>query len=413
MKTTRRNFLRLGGAASGATAFNIAASDLFGARAPGSRISVGLIGLGGRGLVDLDALLGFEDVAVRAVCDANRDKASAARARVDRHTGRRGCVAEVDYRALCGRADIDAVVIATPDHSHAAIGIEAARAGKDIYGEPPFTHTLGEGRLLADEVARRGRVWQTGSWQRSHGLFRAAASVVRSGGIGPLARVEVGLPGGGRGPGGGRPRATQPSALDWEAWLGASGARPFAGVCDYHWRWVSAWGGGSLAEWIGHHGDVALWGAGRAAEGPLRVEGAGQFPSDGIYDTATSFAFSCRYVGGLELTVADGGRSEKGTGVRWIGAGGEWVWVTRGAADASRPELRAEIARACQGEELSSHGPALARHLRDFLACVRTRRETLAPAEAGHRAATLGHLGERAMREGRALRFDPHAESVS
>ena len=164
---------------------------------------MGVVGLGGMGAADLDALLGMDGVTVRCVCDVNRAKAYAARERVDRHYGSRVCVAEADYRAVCERPDLDAVVIATPDHTHAAVGLSAAAGGKDIYGEPPFTHTLREGRELVEAVARGGRVYQAGSWQRSQTTFRHASDVVREGALGRLARVEVGLPGGGRGPSGG------------------------------------------------------------------------------------------------------------------------------------------------------------------------------------------------------------------
>ena len=367
MKTTRRTFFRLGGAAAVSAAFNIVPARVWGSRAPGGKIALGMIGLGGMGKVNLDAFLGLDDVVVRAVCDAAGD-----------------------FREVCERPDIDAVMIATPDHSHARIGIAAAQAGKDIYGETPFTHTLEEGRELLRAVTLNGRVWQTGSWQRSQALFRKAVAAVRGGRLGRIARVEIGLPGGGRGPDLRGACARPPAGLDWKAWLGPAPERAYPGVCDFHWRWVSAWGGGILADWIGHHGDIALWGAGKEAEDPVSVAGRGAYPQDGLYDTATAFRYRCAYRDGLELTVADGGQLEKGVGVRWIGRDGAWVWVTRGALEASGQEI---LAGAEEG------APAAGLH-RDFIDCVRTRRATLAPAETAFRAASLGHLGDRAMRGG-------------
>ena len=391
MKTTRRTFFRLGGAAAGIAAFNIVPARVWGNRAPSAKIVLGMIGLGGMGKANLDAFLGLDDVVVRAVCDVDRDKRASAQARVDRHYGTRGCDTASDFRELCARPDIDAVMIATPDHSHAPIGIAAAQAGKDVYGETPFAHTREEGRELLSAVTLNRRVWQTGSWQRSQAPFRKAVAAVRGGRIGRIARVEIGLPGGGRGPDLRGACARPPEGLDWKAWLGQAPECAYPGVCDFHWRWVSAWGGGILADWIGHHGDIALWGAGKEAEDPVSVAGRGAYPQDGLYDTATAFRYRCAYRDGLELTVADGGQLEKGVGVRWIGRDGAWVWVTRGALEASGPDILA-------GAEDSAPGVSEGLH-RDFIDCVRTRRTTLAPAEPAFRAASLGQLGDRAMRE--------------
>ena len=404
MNITRRGLLQLG---AGAAAFNIVPSRVLGRAAPSNTIVMGMIGLGGMGTANMDAFLAQDDVVVRAVCDVNSGKLPAAKARVDARYGNRACETFTDFRALCGRPDIDAVMVATPDHWHAPIGLFAARHGKDIYGEKPFSHTLAEGRALVDAVTRHGRVWQTGSWQRSQPHFRKAAEAVRAGRIGRVARVEVGLPGGGRGPAASPVPLSPPGELDWKGWLGPAPERAYQGVCDYHWRWVSAWGGGILADWLGHHGDIAQCGLGCDATGPVRVEGRGEYASDALYDTATSFSFRCTYRDGVELTVADGGRLEKGVGVRWIGSGGEWVWVTRGACEASRPAILRDIFGAEEPVAVERGS-----HYRNFIECVRTRQATVAPAEAAHRAASLGHLGQVAMRTGRVIRWNPETETI-
>lgn len=389
MKTTRRKFLSLLGTASGCAALNIAPQRVLGRDAPGGKIVMGMIGVGGMGTVNLEAFLNLNDVIVRAVCDVNRGKMEAAKARVDRHYGNRGCGTVNDYRELCARTDIDAVMIATPDHSHAAIGIAAAQAGKDIYGETPFSHTLEEGRALLRAVTENQCVWQAGSWQRSQSHFRKAVAAVRDGRLGTVARIEVGLPGGGRGPAAHPAPILPPPTLDWKAWQGTAPARAYQGVCDFHWRWVSAWGGGMLADWIGHHGDIALWGAGRNDD-PVSTTGRGLYPRDGIFDTATAFRFRCVYRDGMELVVAEGGRLEKGVGVRWIGRDGAWVWVTRGALQASEPEILTDVDDKVLGTQVG--------HYRNFIDCVKTRQSPLSPAESAHLAASLGHLGETAMR---------------
>jgi len=417
MKTTRRTFLQLGGAAAGAAAFNIVPVCVLGNRAPGNRIAMGMIGLGGMGFANMESFLALGDVTVRAVCDANAQKMQAAKTRVDAHYGNRDCKMFGDFRALCACSDIDAVMIATPNHGHALIGIEAARCGKDIYGERPFSHTLQDGRALVDAVMNAERVWQTGNRQRSQVGFSRAAAWVRNGGLGRLERVEVGMPGGGRGPDVSPVSGSLPEGLDWKAWLGTAPQRAYCGVCDFHWRWVSEWGGGMLMDGIGLYGDIALWGAGRDATGPVRVEGSGLYVVDGPYDTATSFSFRCLYDDGLELAIADGGRMEKGVGVRWIGRDGEWVWVTHGALEASRPEILqavigSEADKLFAVEGNASNQTASLRHYRNFIDCVKSRRTTVAPAEAAHRAATLGHLGQIAMRGGRVIRFDPRTETL-
>jgi predicted dehydrogenase len=351
-------------------AFSIAPAGLFGKTAPGNQVALGIIGLGGMGSENLERFLGMDGVVVRAVCDAHRGKAEAARARADRHYGKRVCAAVGDYREVCARNDIDAVAVAVPNHLHAAVGIAAALSGKDIYGEPPFTRTLDEGRALLAAVAGSRRVWQTGAHLRGDPAVRRAVAAVRGGAVGRVVRVEVGLPGGGGGPAG----------------MSLAPATVYA----HYWRWVSAWGGGMLAEGIGHYGDIALWGAGKDDELPLSVAGHGTYPRDGIFDTATAFRFRCVYRDGVELEVADGGRLEKGVGVRWIGADGAWVWVTRGAQAAGGGTdagwLRAGEAR--PAEDLR----------RMFVEAVKTRGTTLAPAGTAFHAAALGQLGERAMR---------------
>lgn len=366
MKTTRRRFMQFGGAA----AFNLVPSRLSsGRRASAGTVRLGVVGLGGSGRRHLDALLALDDATVCAVCDADPAKAEeAARRAVDARSGRCGCGGYSDYRELCARPDLDAVVVAVPDYLHARIALEAIACGKDVFGETPFARTHAEGLALAAAVARGRRVWQTGNEQRADPRFRRAVAAVCGGALGRVARVEVGLPGGGRGP----LRAA------------ASG-----GVPDHHWRWVRAWGGGALADGIGRYGDTALWGAGIGEE-PVSVSGVGDYPNDGLYDTATSFRFTCVYRDGVEVEVADGGRLEKGVGVRWIGCGGAWIWVTEGALEASDGALLEAV-------RTLPLPPCTDLH-RDFVACVRTRRETMAPAGAARLAAALAQAGERAMR---------------
>ena len=398
---SRRAFLTAG---AGFGLFNIVPSSVLGADAPSGKVTMALIGAGGMGNGNMRSFLAFPDTRFLAVCDVNRTKRERAKEMVDNCYGNRDCTMYRDFRDVCMRDDIDAVIVATPDHWHAVIGIYAANCGKDIYGEKPFSHDLREGRALVRAVERNGRVWQTGSWQRSRGEMQRAVELVKNGRIGKIARVEVGLPSGGRGPAA-TPGAPVPDGLDWDMWVGPAPERPFEGVFDWHWRWVSDWGGGQLMDWIGHHGDIAQWGLGTDLSGPVRFEGSAPDDREGIYDTPKSYKIECEYANGVKMTVANDGNGVK-MGTKWIGENGEWVWVNRGQFDASSRALRGSRIEA--GEiRLKSPG-----HQREFIDCVKSRAATLTPAEIAHRSASIGHLCRAAIAAGRKIAWDPVAERI-
>ena len=403
MNLSRRTFLRGSAAAAAASAFNIVPARVLGQSAPSNRIAMAMIGVGGMGNGNMGSFLGLDDVAVRIVCDVNDKKMAAAKKRVDEKYGTGDCQMIKDFREVCARKDIDAVMIATPDHWHAYIGTFAARHGKDIYGEKPFTHDLLEGRALVNAVAQHGRVWQTGSWQRSSGEMRRAVELVRNGRIGKVVRVDVGLPSGGRGKPA-DPNAQVPEGLDWNLWLGPAPYKPFQGVYDWDWRWVLEWGGGQMMDWIGHHADIAQWGLDRDTSGPVSVEGYAPFEPDGIYDSPKTYRYTCRYADGVEMTVADSSQVQSGT--TWYGENGEWIYVNRGRFDASSPKLRDSKIEA---GELRLRSPG---HQRNFIDCVKARDTTLTPAEVAHRSASIGHLGQIAMLTGRKIAWDPAKEQI-
>lgn len=408
MKTTRRAFLRRGGAvmlAAGA-GFHIVPGRVMGQDAPSRKIVMGMLGVGGMGGGNMGSFLGSAEVVIRAVCDVNAKKAEGAKARVDAHYKNADCAAYRDFREMIARGDLDAVMIATPDHWHATAGIACARAGLDIYGEKPFTHDLREGRALVTALAQHGRVWQTGSWQRSVGNFHKAATLVRNGRIGRVQLVEVGLPGGGGGAKDFTP-CEPPPELDWNLWLGPAPYRPYQGVFDWDWRWVLDWGGGQMMDWIGHHGDIAQWGLGTDLTGPVEFEGRGDFRPRGIFDSAVSYKIRCRYAGGVEMIVADAGQQPKGMGTRWIGEKG-WIWVDRGGIDAEPKSLLTETVGA-EEHRLEFLG----NHHQNFIDSVKSRRTTVTAAEVAHRSASIGHLCQIAMLTGRKIRWNPDTEQIA
>ena len=397
---SRRGFLAAG---AGFGLFNLVPSRVLGATAPSNRVAMAMIGIGWQGGGNMNSFLSCDDVQVLAVCDVNTTKMERAKNTVDNRYGNYDCRMIRDFREVCSRSDIDAVMIATPDHWHAYIGTFAASHGKDIYGEKPFTHDLLEGRALVNAVERNGRIWQTGSWQRSSSEMRRAVELVRNGRIGKIVRVEVGLPSGGRGPAA-NPNAQIPAGLDWDFWLGPAPYRPFQGVYDIQWRWVLDWGGGQLMDWIGHHGDIAQWGLDCDRSGPVSFEGACPDDREGIYDSPKSYRIECEYANGIKMLVADGTYVRGGT--KWIGENGDWVWVDRGRLEASKPEIK--NARLEAGElRLKSPG-----HVRNFLDGIKNRTQAIAPAEVAHRSASIGHLCQIALKTHRKIRWNPETETI-
>ncbi len=400
---SRRQFVAASAALSAAPYF-IPASVLGkdGAVAPSNQIVMGLIGCGGMGKGDMGSLMKFEDCRFVAVCDVDASRRTDAAGIVNQKNNNQDCKAYKDFRELVSRPDLDAVVVATPDHWHALTALAAIRSGKDVYGEKPITHTFEEGRALAGAVAQHKRIWQTGSQQRSSFNFRWGVELVLNGHIGKLRHVEVGLPPGS--PGGVKPVQMPPAELDYDLWCGPSPVLPYIPErVHYHWRWVLQYGGGQLMDWIGHHNDIAHWGMGMDHSGPAQVMGVGQFPPEGdVFNAATHYMIHCAYPNGVTSTISN--RNTMGT--RWIGDSG-WVYVDRGKFEASNPQwTQKEFDRGPIKAYQSEH------HHRNFLDCVKSRRPTICPAETSHRSITPGHLGLVSMLTGRKLKWDPAAEKI-
>ena len=405
---SRRGFLKGVAAAGTAAAFpSIVPATVLGADAPSNKIVMGAIGVGSMGSGDLNGFLGKSEVRAVAVCDVDSNHYTNAKNRVDGKYGNKDCKTYLDFRDLIGRGDLDAVMTALPDHWHAIPSIEAAKAGLDIHGQKPFARSIREGRAICDAVHRYGRVWQTGSQQRSGGQFRRACELVRNGRIGKISHVEVGLP-----TGGSRPPMKEkavPANLDWDMWLGPAPWRPFVdfgnGGVHWNWRWVMDYSGGQLTDWAGHHIDIAHWGLDTEDTGPVEIEGKGNYPDNGLYNAPMTYKFHCKYANGIDMVVAN--NQQLTQGAKWFGDKG-WVHVSRGGLSASDPKILREV---IGPEEIQLYNSR--DHKQNFLDCIKSRKQTIAPAETGHRSISVGLLGEIAMLTGRKLKWNPETEEFA
>ena len=428
-KMDRREFLsRTGGVLAGAAGFPFVAAGSAlgkdGAAAASERIVMAGIGVGSQGfgnMVGLDntlnssgGFLGQDDVQVVAVCDVDAGRRRRAMDTVNSKYGNKDCAEYNDFRELLARDDIDAVMVAAPDHWHALISVAAVKAGKDVYCEKPLAYSVVEGRAVVDAVARYGAVFQVGSQQRSWRDFRFACELVRNGRIGKVSTVRVALPRGDNWTGPLVPSPV-PDGLDYDMWLGPAPWKPYCKWAVHgNFRWMSDYAGGPITDWAGHHCDIAQWGMGTEMTGPVEVEGEGTFLRGGFWDTVVSYHFECRYKEGFTMIVEDAERSPRSRdgiefaqgygGVLFEGEDG-WVRVNRGGLDTYPLSLRRERFRPDEIHLYKSDD-----HKRNFLDCVRSRKATIAPAEVGQRSITIGHIGIIAMKLGRKLAWDSKRE---
>ncbi len=405
----RRNFLKsltLPAVAAGFPAIVPgSALGLDGAVPPSDRVTLASIGVGWMGGSHVDAFLKLEGVQYVALADLDDEHAAGNKAKVDKKYGNSDCKTYRAFEEVLSRKDIDAVSIAVPDHWHGIVAYSAARAGKDIYCEKPLAHNFAEGRAMSDAVTKYKRIFQTGSWQRSTANFRQACELVRNGRIGKVTKVEVGLPGGWTDFAKTKEQdqvTAPPASVDYDRWIGPAQEMPFI-MARFHknWRWNLNTGGGQLMDWVGHHVDIAHWGMGWDATGPVEIEGKGEYPArDAMWNTAGKYWIDYKYSDGTPMVIA-GGYKEIAGGTKWIGSEG-WIFVTRGKLEASNPEWVKPGADTGPMKLTVSNN-----HYQQFIECVKSRQETLTPAHVALRSATPGWLGQISMLTGRKLKWDP------
>jgi predicted dehydrogenase len=411
-KSSRRNFLRnslslVAGTIVLPHIIPSSALGMNGVTPPSDRIVMGSIGVGSQGTSNMKNFLKYKEVQYVALCDLDSGHLEKATAIVNQFYKNTDCRTHKDYREFLEKEKLDAVCISVPDHWHSIAYVAAANKKINIYGEKPLARTIGEGQQIVKAVQKNNIIWQTGSWQRSVSNFHKGAELVFNGRLGKVNRVEVGLPNATKLIGM-PPVKEVPAELDWDFWLGSAPKVPYRGVCHWNWRWILDYSGGQLTDWAGHHIDIAHWGLGLDRTGPIEVSGEGVYPGSGeLYNVPMEYDFNCKYQTGVVIRVANASRLPQGMGVVWYGENG-WIHVDRGdVITASKPELISV--------ELSANKKALYNcedHWGNFLECIRTHKETIAPVDIAHRSISVGLLGEIAMTTKRKIQWDPAKEQI-
>jgi len=410
-KWSRRRFL---GSAAAGVAGAMLLPGIVGckstAKKPGD-IRLGFIGMGQQSMFLLNGFIQIPGVQVLAGCDVYGIKRKRFEKRVTEFYKKAGKEAKVEtyekYQDLLNRKDIDAVVIAVPDHSHAMIAIAACKAGKDVYLEKPMTFTIKEGQELRKTVRETGRILAVGSQQRSDPNFQHAVDLVQKGALGKITNVNayVGAPPIPYN----LPEEPIPADLNWDLWLGSLPMPihfnnqldpPISLEPEQNeqmwgaWRWYKEMGGGFTTDWGAHMFDIAQWGLGMDKSGPVEISPIG--------DGTEYMTF--KYASGTVMT-SEPFNEEKTKGVKFIGENG-WIEVARGYFKASDPKFVAP-------ETAKTEGPYETKipHQVNFIESVRSRKDPAVPVEIGHRSCTVCNLGNIACELKRTIKWNPETET--
>ena len=408
---SRRAFLGEVAGAAGAIAAGmqvVPSGVLAAAGRPGAndRIGIGGIGIGRQGGGLVAELKTKPEARFVAIADANMARAREVAAGL-------GAEAYQDYRRLLERADVDAIVTATPDHWRSLVCIHACQAGRDVYAEKPMTLTIREGRLMVEAVRRYGRVFQTGSQQRSMAANRLGCELVRNGRIGKVRRViahnypspwECALP-----------AQPVPDGLDWDLWCGPNPVVPYhIDLCTPRANpgWISfrPYSGGEMTGWGSHGLDQVQWALGMDESGPVEVWSEGDPFAPPTYAAPESRERGdaiCarpkvffRYPGDIVMELGDGPAG----GAVFVGERGT-ITIDRAVCKSDPPDIAEQPIR--EGELRLARSD---NHMQNWLDCIRSRERPMADVETGHRSATVCHLGNIARWLGRRLVWDPVAE---
>jgi predicted dehydrogenase len=419
-QTTRREFV---GTAAGAGLFTVATSGrVLGAN---ERVRLGLIGAGSRGNQLLDGFFERQDVEFVDVVDVDDRQAAATSERIEKRYGARPKSAR-DYRAMLDRQDVDAVVIATPDHWHAHPTIHAAQAGKDVYVEKPLAHNVIEGRAMVNAARKYKRVVAVGTQQRSSENFQKAVHAVKSGLLGKVFWVQTwnfeNISPVGMGP---AEETEAPAHVDYDRWLGPAPKRPFS-LNRFHllFRWYFDYAGGMMSDWGVHLNDIVLWAVGQ--KGPRTVSATGGIVTtkddrdtpDTLQVVYTfpecTLTYSMRKGNGYKFNGHDYGILFCGTeGTLMLDRSGhqiipDQVVLPYGIrlVKGDREPRKIELAAA----SFKAENDGLPAHLEDFVSCLKSRKLPVCDVEVVHYSTNTTHLGNIAYMTKRTLEWDAENE---
>lgn len=408
---TRRRFLLSSSAIVGFPA--IVPSSVLGKEgntAANDKIVMASIGLGIRGTSNMKQFLMEDGVRVVAICDVSEEQRQKAKTLVDEYYENTDCAAYNDFRDVMARGDIDAVCIAVPDHWHVPVGLAAARTKKDMYYEKPVGVCLRQAQALRAAIHEHQRVFQFGTQQRSDENFRFVCELVRNKRIGELKTMYVGAPASWAIPQ--DPVIPVPEGLDYDLWLGPAPkspysyqrCRPFTEKESYStWYHINDYCLGFIANWGVHHLDIAQWGNGTDHTTPIDVEGAGEFPKEGIANCCIKWELEFNYQNGVKMIYTDNqGKCKQG--VRFEGTNG-WVHVNRAGMDADPKSL---LETKTGPNDI--HLPISPGHHRNFLDSVKSREDTVCPIDTAVHSDTICQLSNIATRLERKLRWNPEKE---
>ena len=413
-RQTRRQFLRRTASACGVMGtipytFTADAEAAATTKSKNDRPRIGSIGMKYQGTVIGKLALPYADVV--AIADVDRQIGEKAQAEFP---GKADLYE--DYRKILDRKDVDVIMIATPDHWHTKMVIDACLAGKDVYCEKPLTLTIDEGKKMCEVVKKTGRVVQVGSWQRSDNRYRLACEMIRQGRLGKLKTVSVSLGKNARG----GPFAIQkpPAHFNWDMWQGQTPDVPYIKErSHYTFRWWYEYAGGQMTDWGAHHMDIAQWAIGLDHSGPVEIDGTATFPKvPNGYNVATSFGAKMLYANGVKLEVADHGRN----GLVFTGDKGR-IFVNRGVLSGKPVEDLKDNPLPRESYNLYAHDnlsrpprmgkhDAILNHMGNFFDCLQTRNLPISDIVSQHRTASVCHLANISMHLGRKLKWDPEKE---
>jgi glucose-fructose oxidoreductase len=392
---TRRDLLKAAAASAVAAPVVVRSTALGGeGKAPASeRVTLGHIGVGGRGRAVLSGFRRCKDAQSVAVADCYDVR----REGIAKELGGKGYR---DFRELLARDDIDAVVVATPDHWHVPVAVAAARAGKDAYVEKPLGVSIEQDQICREVFKENKRVFQYGTQQRSMAHCRFGCELVRSGRVGQVHTIEVIAPDGGGG--GSKQEAPVPEGLDYETWVGPAQWAPYAvGRCRPPGTyWIYDYSIGYLGGWGAHPLDIMVWGSDADQSGIVEIEGAGVITPEGLYDSVHHWDMKGK-LGEVAFTFKPGGDSTK-----FIGPDG-WVEVRRGGIDAEPKSL---LSSEIKPDEV--HLVDSPRQDQNFIDCVKSRKQAVSPLDEAVRSDVISHLCDIAVRLKRKVRWDPKKEIV-